>query len=117
MSLKIDSTDEGKNLFMNSFQGEFEDDDARREDIPTETEGPGTDQYDSKAPWDVFMGPATKQDFIMLQRDVYQRYGEHKELSQYYGKPCMQHSPLHLQATLSSDYPWEKMERSLCWAP
>ena len=31
---------------------------------------------------DMFIGPAMEGCFVKLQRDFYQKYGEHKELSQ-----------------------------------
>ena len=39
-------------------------------DVSTGTEELGTDQYDSEDLSGVFIGPATKGDFVRLQRDV-----------------------------------------------
>ena len=44
----------------------------------------GTDHYDSDDLSDVLIGPATEGDFVRLQIDFYQKYGEHKELLQYF---------------------------------
>ena len=41
------------------------------------------DKYISEDSSDVFIGPTAEGDFVRLQRDFYQRYGDHKELSQY----------------------------------
>ena len=64
--------------------GQLEDEEAiYEEDIPTDTEELGTYQYDSEEPSDVLVGPAAEGDFVRLQRYFYQKYEEHKELSQY----------------------------------
>ena len=63
--------------------GQFKDEKAMYEvDIPTDTEEQGTDQCDSKDLLDVFAGLAAG-DFARSHRNFYQKYGQHKELSQY----------------------------------
>ena len=63
---------------------QYEDEDTmREEDIPTGTEGPGTNLYDSEDWSDAFVGQATEGDFMRVQRHFYQQYSEYKELSQY----------------------------------
>ena len=58
--------------------GQFKDEEAIYEDIPTDLEEQRTDQYHSENSSDVFVGPT-----VRLQRDFYERYREHKELSQH----------------------------------
>ena len=41
------------------------------EDIPTATEGQGTEQYDNEDLSDLFVGPSTERDFVWLHRDFY----------------------------------------------
>ena len=53
---------------------------------PTDLDKQGTDQYDSKDSSDIFLGPVAEDDFMRLQRDFYEKYGEHKELSQHVWK-------------------------------
>ena len=51
------------------FHGQFEDEEALYEkDISMETEGLGTDQYDSEDSLDVFIDPATERDLVRLHR-------------------------------------------------
>ena len=71
-------------------------------DIPTDSEEQGTDQYDCEDSSDVFIDPATEADFARLQRDFFSNYGEHRELAQYVGKPCLPNSLLHPQVLLSA---------------
>ena len=54
--------------------------------ISPQTEELGSDQYDSEDSTDVFIGPTAEGDFVRLQRDFYQKYGEQKELSLYVWK-------------------------------
>ena len=51
-------------------------------DIPMDTEELGTDPYDSEGPSDAFIGPPKDGELDRLQRDFYQKYGNHKEVSQ-----------------------------------
>ena len=63
--------------------GQFDDEEATyEEDISTDSKEQGTDQYDRQDSLNVFVGPAAEDDFVRLQRDFYEKYGEHKELSQ-----------------------------------
>ena len=39
-------------------------------DVPTDTQGLRTDQYDSEDSSDVFIGPAAGGDFVRLQKDI-----------------------------------------------
>ena len=82
------------------------------EDVPTGTDWLGTDQYDSENSSDVFIGPA-KGDFVRLQRDFYQCYGEHKELGQYIWETMHTIFPITSLMILSVNFLQEKMEKSL----
>ena len=78
--------EEVKNCFR--VLGQFEDEDtmAEEDDIATAAEGLGTDQSNSENLFGVFVGPAAECEFFRLQRDFYQQYHMHKELSQYVGE-------------------------------
>ena len=52
-------------------------------DIPTDTDELGPYQYDSEDSSDVFTGPPAEGYFVTLQRDFFQKYGDHKEFPQY----------------------------------
>ena len=59
------------------LQGQFEGEVVREEeDISTGTEGLSTDQSNSKNSSDMFVGPAVEGDFVKLQGNLYQQYGE-----------------------------------------
>ena len=69
--------------FYGGLPGQFKYEEALyEEDIPRDLEEQGADQYNNEDLSDAFIGPAAG-DFVRLQRDFYQKYGEHKELSQY----------------------------------
>ena len=73
-----------KLLFYAGLPGQVEDEEAMYEvDIPTDTEELGTDQYYSEDSLNIFIGLAIEGDLVRLQRDFYQNYREHKELSQF----------------------------------
>ena len=64
--------------------GQFKNEEATYEEaIPTDLEGQETDQNSSKESSDAFIGPAAAGDFVRLQRDFYEKYGEYKALSQH----------------------------------
>ena len=55
--------------YYTGLPGQSEDEEAMyKVDISTDTEGLGTDQYDSEDLSVVFIGPAAG-DFVLLQRD------------------------------------------------
>ena len=78
---------------------QFEDEDAIYQvDSSTETEEVGNEQYFSEDSSDVFIGSAAEGHSVRLQRDFYQKYTEHKELSKYVWEAM--HAPLHPQVLL-----------------
>ena len=65
--------------------GQFEDEEVIYEvDIPSYTKEQGTDQCDTEDSSDEFTDLATEGEFVRLQRDLYQKYAEQKDLPQYY---------------------------------
>ena len=81
--------------------------------IPTDLEEQGTDQYDSDDLSYVFIGWAAEGDFVRLQIDLYQKYGEHKELSQYVLEAMHTTFPITSLALFSASYLQEMMEKLL----
>ena len=83
--MKIERELRRKIVYYTRFPSQFKDEEAikEEEDIPIGTAEPGTDQCDSENSSDVFKGPVTEGHFVRLQRNIYQRYDEHKELPHY----------------------------------
>ena len=67
-------------LIMTSFLASLR---MYKVDIPTDSEEQGTDLYDNEDSLDVFIAPSTQGYFVFTTEDFYQKYEEHKELSQY----------------------------------
>ena len=102
-------------LYFTGLSGQCEDEEAIQEEehISIGTEDQKQDQYDSENSSDVFMGPDAEGDFVTLQRDFCQKYGEHKELYNMYGKPYIPHFLLNLQVLLSPRYLQVRIKKSL----
>ena len=74
------------------------------DDIPTDTEELGTDQYDSEDLSNVFSGPTAEGDSVRIW-GLLPKYMENTRSSHdMYGKPCIPHFPLYLPVLLSASY-------------